>query len=784
MSANFLQVHGSIFQLVFDIVSWFYREAGGTAGVFLFCLGVAASYFWLVAWQCRRQGTAAVVKVYLIGIVTAAGVYFGIPGTPQGTSQISYAQSVFPSDRQKLDSLTARLNERQLLGVQQQQSPEEEDWAHRVGIPLLCWAFAAGVVIYVVRTHPEAFSFGNLKRLLNSKDWIRPSRSKNNELGSSDFATPKQVKRWTEPHGKYDTKLFVDDVRGSTGIMLKHAELIIPVGERNRHMLIIAKTGGGKTTKMILPILYNDCMCPHRSTIVIDSKAEMWVKLAGLTKKYNPHKQVVLFNPLDRVRSLSWNILAKVETDTDCKLIANSVIMATDEPAAKQDSPFFRNSALQVLNAMMVGLLHDPNDRLSMPRIHELINLGMLKLCDWLDAHPVAARTTKTFIELARSGSQNADTIMSELSMRIQAWDLSAIRATTYYDEIDIETVIKQPTLFVVELRESELKMLRPLANVVVVEMLRYLTKYAEECPGQTLPRPVSLVCDEFASALGRLPDIHIKLNTLRSRNVSIIAAIQSIGQIKGNYGEDWESVISGFSTKIFMPTLDYMDSEWASKESGIMTVRYRTSSRGQNRKIIENFANRNTGSNEYVQQRQVLTPAEIGRPVDNQATFFLPETPVFQGHLVAFYKMPMMKKAFDEFNEPATEVKLRETPIELEEKLPDPVCHDENEQGGGGHDTNYSDEQLWAALEELKVKYLDWENTVGDARQWWLAFEEENKAKIALVLKVAQEIQKRGATITDFFLAYVYSNTDNIQATLAYLDYTMQMKAAEGAAA
>ena len=91
--------------------------------------------------------------------------------------------------------------------------------------------------------------------------------------------------------------------------------------------------------------------------------------------------------------------------------------------------------------------------------------------------------------------------------------------------------------------------MLRPLANVIVVELLRYLTKYAEECPGQTLPRPVGLVVDEFASALGRLPDIHIKLNTLRSRNVSVVAAIQSIGQIKGNYGEDWESVLSGFST-------------------------------------------------------------------------------------------------------------------------------------------------------------------------------------------------------------------------------------------
>ena len=89
------------------------------------------------------------------------------------------------------------------------------------------------------------------------------------------------------------------------------------------------------------------------------------------------------------------------------------------------------------------------------------------------------------------------------------------------------------------------------------------------------------------------------------------------------------------------------------------------------------------------------------------------------------------------------------------------------------------SDQELWKALNELKDKTLDWENTKGDAKKWWEAFEEENKTRIALVLKVAQEIATRKASITDFFLAYVYSNTDNIQATLAYLDYTLHMKQA-----
>jgi type IV secretory pathway TraG/TraD family ATPase VirD4 len=616
----------------------------------------------------------------------------------------------------------------------------------------------------------------------------RPKRSQSNELGSGDLANTEQIAAWTRSSGESgDTSLYVSELRGSEGVAFNQTKLVIPRGERNRHVLVIAKTGGGKTSRFILPILYGDCMDPTRSSIVIDSKPEMWRYLAAMTRKYNPEKNIVLFNPLDRARSLSWNILGKIEDDTDCKLIAQTVIAATDQPQAKSDSPFFRNNALAILNSIMVGLLHDPNEMLSMPRIHEIVQSGMKPMCDWLEAHPEAIRNTRTFVELARSGSQNADTIMSELSMRLSAWDLTAIRATTAQMELDIEDLIEKPTLFIVELRESELEMLRPMANVIVVEILRFLTKRAEQCPGVRLPRPVGLVIDEFASALGRLPDIHVKLNTLRSRNVSIVAAIQSTAQVKANYNDDSDSVLAGFSTKIFIPPLDLVDAEWASKESGQMTIRFQTQSTGANRKMIEVFASRNDSTQEQVQQRAVLTPDEIGRPTDNISTFFMPNTPVFQGHLIPFFKIPEMLKRLTEFDSEDKELKLRTAPIQYEEKAP--VVAPASSSGGGGgapglpagitNTAGWSTDQLQTKLAEVK-KNLDWDNTTGSARKWWEAFENENKTRLPLVVRLAEELQVRKATITEFFLAYVYSNTDNIQANLSYLDYTRLKKEEE----
>ena len=95
------------------------------------------------------------------------------------------------------------------------------------------------------------------------------------------------------------------------------------------------------------------------------------------------------------------------------------------------------------------------------------------------------------------------------------------------------------------------------------------------------------------------------------------------------------------------------------------------------------------------------------------------------------------------------------------------------------------TDTRGWTAdlIEDLLTKVkkdLDWENTTGSARKWWTTFEEENKTRMPLVLRLAEELKNRKATITEFFLAYVYSNTDNIMANLHYLDYVRIKKEEE----
>ena len=85
--------------------------------------------------------------------------------------------------------------------------------------------------------------------------------------------------------------------------------------------------------------------------------------------------------------------------------------------------------------------------------------------------------------------------------------------------------------------------------------------------------------------------------------------------------------------------------------------------------------------------------------------------------------------------------------------------------------------------LEQAKRK-LDWENTTGVAREWWEAFETQNATNLAAVLLLGQELLSRQATITEFFLAYVYSDVDSVEENLKYLDQMREQRKNESAQA
>lgn len=79
--------------------------------------------------------------------------------------------------------------------------------------------------------------------------------------------------------------------------------------------------------------------------------------------------------------------------------------------------------------------------------------------------------------------------------------------------------------------------------------------------------------------------------------------------------------------------------------------------------------------------------------------------------------------------------------------------------------------EQIRKRLEAVK-KSLKFGRSMISAKTWWATFEEENKDKLHIVLRTAEEMRMRDCGLDEFFRTYMDANTENIKAMLLYLDF------------
>jgi uncharacterized protein (DUF433 family) len=88
-----------------------------------------------------------------------------------------------------------------------------------------------------------------------------------------------------------------------------------------------------------------------------------------------------------------------------------------------------------------------------------------------------------------------------------------------------------------------------------------------------------------------------------------------------------------------------------------------------------------------------------------------------------------------------------------------------------------WTSDQLAELLEKVKKYSLGWDKTEEKARRWWLEFEQLNRTKLQVVVRLAEELQERKVTIDELFESYQESKSTDIRANLHYLEYRRIMK-------
>lgn len=567
-------------------------------------------------------------------------------------------------------------------------------------------------------------------------------------VGPDRYADASVMDQLAGPISSFERALTIE--AGPEGLSLGCRDLSIQA-QLDRHLLVIGSSGSGKTNFALMPLILA-AIKQGESLVLLEAKGDISgpvleavdrLKSAGELKD-DPKVSIVSFSEPDI--SLSFNPIKGVKTRSRARSVMTQLSLA--ETPGKE--PFFRMQAVNLGTALIGN-----GSVKTLPELADIVGSDLRRLESALDGE------MPSLLEGLKTGGANAQTVLMEAETYLLSFSDEDVAAVTSASEFNFDLLLREQTIVILRMPEGDTR-LKNIHSLFVSGLFAWIADQTKR--GGKLKRRLKVFLDEFASALPKLSDFPRVLNTSRSRGVSFVAACQSLSQINSLYGSDAETVLAGFGSFLALPRVSQRDAEYLSHMTGVITeVQYVT----QGDIIV--------GQSSQVRPALLakeISDGQIHPTLGRCATLLLADTAPIQLWLRPIWEY----RGFEDWKSP-TGAYLGKPLPKRKSPLTVPARTHTGRQGSGfTNSKGMSAEDLRRRISEVRAK-LDWDNTTGSARKWWESFENENQHRMDLVLRLAEELVQRKATVTEFFLAYVYSNCDNIQANLHYLDYTRVKK-------
>lgn len=105
------------------------------------------------------------------------------------------------------------------------------------------------------------------------------------------------------------------------------------------------------------------------------------------------------------------------------------------------------------------------------------------------------------------------------------------------------------------------------------------LTRFADNSPGGKCPVPVNMILDEFNN-IGRIggapdgSDFCRSLSVIRSRDIRVMLAVQSLGQLQNRYPNNlWAEIVGNCDIQLMLGCTDDVTADYISDRSGEMSI-------------------------------------------------------------------------------------------------------------------------------------------------------------------------------------------------------------------
>ena len=338
------------------------------------------------------------------------------------------------------------------------------------------------------------------------------------------------------------------------------------------HTLMIGASGVGKTAFFLYPNLEFAC-ASGMSFLVTDTKGDVFRNYGAIAKDCYGYKVSVidLRNPtrsdgnnlihlvnryMDAYAANPKDIVSKAKAEKYAKIISRTIINKSGDESYGQNA-FFYDAAEGVLTAVILLVAeylppaeNDPSEKRHIISVFKLVQellapsqfAGRNQFQLLMEKLPPEHKA-KWFAGAALNTSEQAmASVMSTVLSRLNAFLDSEMEQILCFDTaIDAERFCNEKSaIFIVLPEEDNTKYF--MVSLMIQQLYREILAVADEKGGK-LNNRVVFFCDE----LGTIPPIdslELMFSASRSRRLTMVPIIQSLGQLQKNYGKEGAEII------------------------------------------------------------------------------------------------------------------------------------------------------------------------------------------------------------------------------------------------
>ena len=477
-----------------------------------------------------------------------------------------------------------------LFGMMEAIGPVFQNYAPGLGLSDLAVGIAGAVGLYF---------------MVQSK--IKKARKfrRDMEYGSARWGGPKDIAPFV------DSKFENNVILTGSEFLTMNTRPKIPANARNLNACVIGSSGSGKTRFWLTPQLLQ----AHSSYVVVDPKGGTLAQCGYFLQRKKGYK-VRVFNSIDFSKSMHYNPLAYIKTESDVLKFVNALI-ANTKGEGKEGDPFWTKAETLLYCALVAYIVFEgPEEERNMNTLVEMINSMEVReddesfknavdyMFDGLARRSPQHFAVRQYAKYKLASGKTAKSILISCGARLAPFDIAELREIMSYDELGLDTLGDERTalFFLISDTDTTYNFIVALA---FSQMFNLLCERADSKYGGRLPHHVRVLWDEAANT-GQVPGLEKLVAVIRSREVSLTLFYQAMSQCKALYKDNAETIMGNMDSIVFLggreaSTLKDISENWLGKATISMQTDSRT--RGQS----ESY-----GLNTQRLGRELLTTSEI----------------------------------------------------------------------------------------------------------------------------------------------------------------------------